>query len=514
MIHITKKSSCCGCTACFNICPKNAISMQPDEEGFLYPVVDQEKCVDCGLCEKICPVSSKKSHEEQTDAYIIRYNNQKIVEESTSGGAFTAISSYVFENGGIVYGTGYDADMKVICKKAACMEDLKEMRGSKFVQSSLDRTFQEIKTELKTEKLILFTGTPCQVSGLIHYLGKHPENLISMDFVCRGVPSPGLWKNYVDYMEGKYHSKMIGARFKHKTYGYHTTTMKIDFQNGASYFGSGRVDPYMKAFVREMSSRPSCAECAFKGIERLSDITVFDCYEYTQIRAYFNKADRLVTISERCVKSLEKVFPECSSKIRMLYNISSTKMIWQLAEKNYPDEYRRKKNILVSIGRLNTQKGFDLAIQAAKIIEEKGVEFTWFIIGEGEDEQMLREQIKKERLDDSVKLVGIRKNPYPYIRYADVFVQPSRYEGKSIVLDEAKILCKPIVVTNYTTVVDSITDGVNGRIVQFDPNEIANGILELLNSDVQTKFETSLKGEIVKENLEVGNYIKLFMEMD
>ena len=150
--------------------------MQPDEEGFLYPVVDQEKCVDCGLCEKICPVSSKKSHEEQTDAYIIRYNNQKIVEESTSGGAFTAISSYVFENGGIVYGTGYDADMKVICKKAACMEDLKEMRGSKFVQSSLDRTFQEIKTELKTEKLILFTGTPCQVSGLIHYLGKHPEN--------------------------------------------------------------------------------------------------------------------------------------------------------------------------------------------------------------------------------------------------------------------------------------------------------------------------------------------------
>lgn len=111
----------------------------------------------------------------------------------------------------------------------------------------------------------------------------------------------------------------------------------------------------------------------------------------------------------------------------MLYNISSTKMIWQLAEKNYPDEYRRKKNILVSIGRLNTQKGFDLAIQAAKIIEEKGVEFTWFIIGEGEDEQMLREQIKKERLDDSVKLVGIRKNPYPYIRYADVFVQPSRY---------------------------------------------------------------------------------------
>ena len=283
MITIQNKAECCGCTACFNICPKNAITMQADEEGFLYPLVDQEKCVNCGMCEKVCPILSKKNHEEQTDAYIIRYNNQEIVEESTSGGAFTAISSYIFKNGGVVYGAGYDIDMKVICKKAVCMADLKEMRGSKFVQSSLNRTFQEIKVALKAGKLLLFTGTPCQVAGLIHYLGKHPENLICMDFVCRGVPSPGLWKNYVDYMESKYHSKMIGARFKHKTYGYHTTTMKIDFQNGTSYFGSGRVDPYMKAFVREMSSRPSCAECAFKGIERLSDITVFDCYEYTQI---------------------------------------------------------------------------------------------------------------------------------------------------------------------------------------------------------------------------------------
>ena len=230
-------------------------------------------------------------------------------------------------------------------------------------------------------------------------------------------------------------------------------------------------------------------------------------------RAYFNKADRLVTISERCVESLKKVFPECSSKIRMLYNISSTKMIWQLAEKEYPDEYREKKNILVSIGRLNNQKGFDLAIQAAKIIEEKGIEFTWFIIGEGEDEPMLQEQIKNAKLNDRVKLIGIRKNPYPYIRYANVFVQPSRYEGKSIVLDEAKILCKPIVVTNYTTVVDSISNGVNGLIVQLDSNDIANGILELLDSDTQTKLTTSLKREIVNENLEVSNYIQLFMEM-
>ena len=155
MITIQNKAECCGCTACFNICPKNAISMQPDEEGFYILQQIKRNVLIVGYAKRSARCHRKKSHEEQTDAYIIRYNNQKIVEESTSGGAFTAISSYVFENGGIVYGTGYDADMKVICKKAACMEDLKEMRGSKFVQSSLNRTFQEIKTALRTEKLIL-----------------------------------------------------------------------------------------------------------------------------------------------------------------------------------------------------------------------------------------------------------------------------------------------------------------------------------------------------------------------
>ncbi len=129
----------------------------------------------------------------------------------------------------------------------------------------------------------MYSGTPCQVEGLLCYLKKKPDNLLCVDFVCRGVPSPGLWENYVQFMERKFGSKMVGARFKHKTYGYHTTTMKIDFANGKTYYGSGRVDPYMKAFVSELASRPSCVTCKFKGLERPSDITIFDCYEYSQI---------------------------------------------------------------------------------------------------------------------------------------------------------------------------------------------------------------------------------------
>lgn len=257
--------------------------MVPDQEGFLYPGVDMDKCVSCGLCEKVCPILHREHHEEKTEGYIIRYKDEIIVEESTSGGAFTAFATYLLSKGYVVYGAGYGKDMQVVCKMASKPEELHEMRGSKFVQSTLGNTFRTIKRQLKESKKVLFTGTPCQVSGLIRYLGSKPETLICIDFVCRGVPSPGLWKNYVTMMEKKYNAKMVGARFKHKTYGYHATTMKIDFANGKSWYGSGRVDPMMKAFVSEMASRPSCHACAFKGAGRQSDITMFDCYEFSNL---------------------------------------------------------------------------------------------------------------------------------------------------------------------------------------------------------------------------------------
>lgn len=283
MIQIEDKKQCCGCTACYNICPRRAIQMEPDEEGFLYPQVNKEICVDCGLCERVCPVIHRVRHEEKTESYIIRNNDAVILEESTSGGAFTAFAMHLMEKGAVVYGAGYDEDMQVICKMASEPAQLKEMRGSKFVQSNLGDVFAEIKKQLSVGMTVLFTGTPCQVAGLVNYLNEKPHNLICIDFVCRGVPSPGLWKNYVNMMEKKYKAKMIGARFKHKTYGYHTTTMKVDFANGRTWYGSGRVDPMMKAFVNEMASRPSCSKCAFKGVERLSDITMFDCYGFSKI---------------------------------------------------------------------------------------------------------------------------------------------------------------------------------------------------------------------------------------
>ena len=192
MIQIEKKQNCCGCTACYNICPKKAIIMLPDEEGFLYPKVDMQRCINCGLCEKVCPILHKVDHLENTEGYILRNKDANIVKESTSGGAFTAFAVHFFKQGGVVFGTGYDDNMRVICKLASKSVDLKEMRGSKFVKSDLGTVFQNVKEKLNTGTLVLFTGTPCQIAGLIAYLGKRPSNLVCIDFVCRGVPSPEL----------------------------------------------------------------------------------------------------------------------------------------------------------------------------------------------------------------------------------------------------------------------------------------------------------------------------------
>jgi len=224
---------------------------------------------------------------------------------------------------------------------------------------------------------------------------------------------------------------------------------------------------------------------------------------------YFSEAEKIVTISDSCVDSLKNTFPEIAEKFMMLPNLSSKELIWKQSDVGIPDEYKGRKNILVSIGRLNAQKGFDMAIKAAAILKDKGIDFCWFIIGEGELNGTLSEQISMSGLENCVRLLGNRKNPYPYIRYSTIFVQPSRYEGKSIVLDEAKILFKPIVTTNYTTVFDSITDDVTGSIVNFNETDLAEAIMRLLsNKELQNRYCEALKNEPSSSN--VAPYLDLF----
>lgn len=208
-------------------------------------------------------------------------------------------------------------------------------------------------------------------------------------------------------------------------------------------------------------------------------------------RPYFEKADQVVTISEQCVRELEKAFPDLSDKFACIYNLNPENKIREKALAFYPEEYRKCKGPkLISIGRLNYQKGFDYAVNAAKILKDKNIDFSWFIIGSGELRQMLEDQIRLLEVGKEVHLLGERENPYPYIQNADIVVQTSRFEGKSIVLDEAKILYKPIITTDYVSVHDQIENGKNGLIVALDAQAIAD-LIEKLYKNTQLCKELS-----------------------
>lgn len=234
-------------------------------------------------------------------------------------------------------------------------------------------------------------------------------------------------------------------------------------------------------------------------------------YNENYDRKYFAAADRIITISDSCVKSLKTYFPEFANNIYMIPNLSSPKIIAFQANEFYPDEFKLDKVNILSVGRLSEQKGFDLAIDSAKIIKEHGIDFVWIILGEGELRESLQNQIDENGLADYVMLLGTRSNPYPYMKNCNVFIQPSRYEGKSIVLDEVKILERPIVVTDYETVNDSITNGINGIIASFDAKELANAIINVVtNQELQNKLVMNLQNENSKFISEIDKYLELF----
>lgn len=230
-------------------------------------------------------------------------------------------------------------------------------------------------------------------------------------------------------------------------------------------------------------------------------------------RSYFEKADAIVTISELCKNNLITNFPKEEKKICILENISNPILIKKMADEDINDQLFENNNDtlkLLSIGRLYPQKNYPLAIEAAKIIKDKGINFKWYIIGEGILRNEIEKQIKNLSLQDNIILLGLRSNPYPYIKQCDVFVQSSLFEGKSIAIDEAKILCKPIVATNYKTVYDVISDNINGLIADMTPTALAEKIILLYkDKELRIHLSNNLKKETINNTVQIENYIKL-----
>lgn len=227
-------------------------------------------------------------------------------------------------------------------------------------------------------------------------------------------------------------------------------------------------------------------------------------------KSYFERMDGIVSISEKCVDIMRDLFPDMSSKMYVVENITSSTVVRQRAQEAIPSEIKSGMSTLVSVGRLDTQKGFDWAISAAGLLKKRGVKFQWFILGTGPLEQELRAQIDQLQVSDCIFLLGARENPYVYMNQCDVFVQSSRYEGKSVVLDEVKIIGKPIVVTEYPTVHDQILSAKEGLIVEMNPEGIADGIYKLLASEKERRdMSEYLLAHEYGNQAEVEKYMQL-----
>ncbi len=293
MIQISNQENCCGCTACASICPHGAITMKEDNFGFIYPHVNTELCTNCGLCEKVCAFHAdydKSMNLSEPLIYAARHKSMQEIETSRSGGAFIAISDYILDMGGIVYGAGYSDHFRVVHKRAVTKEERNEFKGSKYVQSDLRNIFPLIKKDLKDGYWVLFSGTPCQTAGLASYIGKRlSEKLVLVDIVCHGVPAPFVWRDYINYIEKKYKQQIIQVNFRDKSkIGWSGHVESFTLHNNKKKTRT----TFTNIFYNNIILRPSCKQCFYTNFCRPSDFTIADYWGWEQISSTFNNDNK------------------------------------------------------------------------------------------------------------------------------------------------------------------------------------------------------------------------------
>lgn len=268
-------AQCCGCGACADVCPKGAITMVR-RDGFDYPQVDESLCVDCGLCKKVCAFQREKISESNCIAAYACRNADEVRMKSSSGGIFTALSDRVLESGGAVYGACFDSTMVLRHTKAMTSQQRDAMRGSKYIQSTLAGIYRQVKANLKEGLPVLFTGTPCQVAALKAFLGKEQENLLTVDVICHGVPSPDVWAQFVAYINRKYNGQMTDYAFRNKAVSWRRYSPKVRFADGRQVGENNHTGAFIELFRYDVCMRPSCTGCRFASLHREGDITIGD----------------------------------------------------------------------------------------------------------------------------------------------------------------------------------------------------------------------------------------------
>lgn len=338
MIRIIDKQDCCGCHACASVCARHSITMQEDNEGFLYPKVDTSTCTDCGLCEKVCPVINQSEPHKPLKVYAAKNNNEEIRLQSSSGGIFTLLAEKVIDEGGVVFGAKFDKDWNVIHSCADTKDGIAAFRGSKYVQSTIGNTYTEAREFLKQGRKVLFSGTPCQIAGLKKFLRKEYDNLLTVDVVCHGVPSPKVWSMYLSEICSKVQKASHTAKknitskndiiqtinFRYKNPSWNNYSICITYKQGIpQYCMNANKDPYMQAFLKDITLRPSCYSCYAKGGTSHSDIKICDFWGVEKVMPECDVEKGVCGIIIYTKKGIETFsFKEVTQKVVLLDDIT------------------------------------------------------------------------------------------------------------------------------------------------------------------------------------------------
>ena len=342
MIKIVNKQDCCGCSACVQRCPKHCITLKEDGEGFLYPHVDSDVCIDCGLCEKVCPELHQDGRHEPLEVYAAKNKDEAVRMQSSSGGIFTLLAEKVIQEGGVVFGAAFDANWEVMHTYAETMEGLVDFRGSKYMQSRIGTAYQDAEYFLKQGRKVLFSGSPCQIKGLKLFLRKNYDNLRAVDFICHGVPSPKIWREYLKETIARKSGKnsvlpypipcKIGidtVDFRSKSTGWKKFSFALTLSETSVEGDKNTVllssvfseNPFMRAFLADLTLRPSCYSCPSKSGRSGSDLTIADYWAIPQVAPEFDddKGVSLVLVQTEKGKSFYQSLKEKTTFIVTSY---------------------------------------------------------------------------------------------------------------------------------------------------------------------------------------------------
>ena len=307
LIEMVNKEECCGCRACYNICPTKAITMAPDEKGFLYPSIDKDKCIDCGLCVKVCDFRKFKPTKLTPCCYAVKHTDEKEISTSRSGAFFVALAQYVLDKSGVVFGCVIEDSRYVFIKFATDKEGVDAFKGSKYVQSDTRDTFKECADFLSQGKAVLFSGLGCQIHGLLSYLELRKVdtgNLITCDLVCHGAPSPKIWEQYIDYRDGMSDYKVVDVNFRNKElFGWRAHRESFLLSNATT---TTTTTDWTNAFYAHVMFRESCYNCKYTTPNRKSDFTIADYWGIEKNVPEFddNKGVSLVLVRTQKAKDI------------------------------------------------------------------------------------------------------------------------------------------------------------------------------------------------------------------